>query len=554
MSGTLWATGSNAKGELGLGDNTDRNTFTQVGTDTDYLSCSSGGNQHQLIIKENNQSFSCGNNINGALALGDNADRNIFTSIISGANALFISAGQFYSFLLRTDGVLRSTGLNNSKQLALGDTTNRNAFTQVSVDTDWKSIRSRWILSVATKTDGTLWFTHDFVADASLNLGLSPHGTFVQEGTDTNWKDAVTGRFFVAAIKTNGTLWTVGDNQHGELAQGDNVNRIELTQVGTDTDWAFICAGYLNLYAVKTNGTLWVAGDGSKGQTGQNDTADRNVLTQIGTDTDWTFINAGYSHFHAIKTNGTLWAVGWNLIGGLGLGDTTDRKILTQVGTDTDHEFIGGGDYHTFIVKTVSLYNIIQETISFSAKANFLLSSHCAYHETISFSAKANAEFGRLGNHLGLTYSPENKAMTCFNNMPFDYSCVFNGKTLFANEEGLFEYGGATDNGEPIITSIKTDKSNKMPTKTGLKNSQFLKILPTSQVYINAISNSKITLTVTTDDDINFYTLDESHPDFAIYLMNVGRGLKGVHWQLELSGCDAIESIEYELKEIRRRR
>jgi len=40
--GTLWATGSNSNGELGLGDQVFRSTFTQIGTDTNWKQVSAG--------------------------------------------------------------------------------------------------------------------------------------------------------------------------------------------------------------------------------------------------------------------------------------------------------------------------------------------------------------------------------------------------------------------------------------------------------------------------------------------------------------------------------
>ena len=35
--GTLWGCGQNSYGQLGLGDNTDRNTFTQITANTDNI-------------------------------------------------------------------------------------------------------------------------------------------------------------------------------------------------------------------------------------------------------------------------------------------------------------------------------------------------------------------------------------------------------------------------------------------------------------------------------------------------------------------------------------
>jgi hypothetical protein len=159
-----------------------------------------------------------------------------------------------------------------------------------------------------------------------------------------------------------------------------------------------------------------------------------------------------------------------------------------------------------------------------------------------------------MPDHLTIARNTESGAVTVFNNMPFDFACNFKGKTLFANATGLYEYGGASDNGYEIVTSIKTDKSNQIMGQGGLVNSQHRKRIPTSNVYINAEATGTVTLNVTQDD-----TAPLSYPDatvktgLAVRPVSIGRGVDFVHLQLEVIGCDKIESIEYEPETIRRR-
>ena len=49
--GTLWGCGRNDYGQLGLGDNTDRNTFTQVTTNTNDIKEIYCGYNHTFILE-----------------------------------------------------------------------------------------------------------------------------------------------------------------------------------------------------------------------------------------------------------------------------------------------------------------------------------------------------------------------------------------------------------------------------------------------------------------------------------------------------------------------
>ncbi|KJR40261.1 hypothetical protein MCHI_003839 [Candidatus Magnetoovum chiemensis] len=44
-----------------------------------------------------------------------------------------------------------------------------------------------------------------------------------------------------------------------------------------------------------------------------------------------------------------------------------------------------------------------------------------------------------------------------FDNFNFNSTASFNGKDLFAGDDGIYEIGGETDNGEKINARIKTD-------------------------------------------------------------------------------------------------
>ena len=79
--GTLWGTGYNKNGQLGLGDTTDRTTFTQVTTNANDIKSIYCGENHTLILKNDGTLWGCGLNTSGQLGLGDGNNRTTFTQI-----------------------------------------------------------------------------------------------------------------------------------------------------------------------------------------------------------------------------------------------------------------------------------------------------------------------------------------------------------------------------------------------------------------------------------------------------------------------------------------
>lgn len=87
--GSLYGTGYNYYGQLGLADNTNRNVFTKISEGWKYngfngLPQFSGGSQHSLALYSNLKLQSTGRNRKGQLAIGTSGDatnRNEFGSI-----------------------------------------------------------------------------------------------------------------------------------------------------------------------------------------------------------------------------------------------------------------------------------------------------------------------------------------------------------------------------------------------------------------------------------------------------------------------------------------
>ena len=133
--GTLWGCGSNKWGQLGWGDTTNRTTITIIGINSGNIKEVYPGGAHITILKNDGTLWGCGNNNDGELGLGDTSNRTTFTQITANTdNIKSIYGGYDHTLMLKNDGTLWVSGWNNYGQLGLGDTSNRYTFTQITTN------------------------------------------------------------------------------------------------------------------------------------------------------------------------------------------------------------------------------------------------------------------------------------------------------------------------------------------------------------------------------------------------------------------------------------
>ena len=152
---TLTAWGYNARGQLGLGDTTSRNEPTKVGSDTDWKAVSGAAWSTHAIKTDDNTLYAWGYNARGQLGLGDTTNRNRPTPISAGWKA--VAVGRSHALALKDDDTIYAWGYNVAGQLGLGDAVRRDRPAQVGSDTDWKAVAAGRVSSFALKSNGTLY-------------------------------------------------------------------------------------------------------------------------------------------------------------------------------------------------------------------------------------------------------------------------------------------------------------------------------------------------------------------------------------------------------------
>ena len=361
-TGTLWAWGSNAFGQLGLRDAITRFSPVQVGTGTDWASVTSG-HFHTSAIKTTGTLWAWGRNRYGALGTGLTDYTISPTQLGTGWSS--ISAGHNQTLAVKSNGTLWSWGTNTtSGQLGLGDVINRSSPVQVGTGTDWAKVSSGFGTvelgtSFAIKTTGTLWswgLGTTGQLGHSVMFGPPPasKSSPVQVGTGTDWASVDNSASHTVAIKTGKSLWVWGNNFTGRLGLNTTVpsSFSSPMQLGVATDWESVSVGYLCTMAIRTGGTLWGWGQGTSGQLGLGNAIAISAPVQVGTGTNWASVSVGNNHTMAIKTTGTLWGWGANTNGRLGTGNTTACSSPVQVGAGTNWSKVSAGSVHTLAIKT----------------------------------------------------------------------------------------------------------------------------------------------------------------------------------------------------------
>ena len=237
--GSVWSCGYNNRGQLGLNNTTNKTTFTKVTTninnDVKQIDC---GTSHTAILKNDGSVWSCCYNQYGTLGLNNNTDKYTFTQVTTNINndVKQISCIANEIIILKNDGSVWGCGYNNYGQLGLGDTTKRTTFTQIT--TNGKKISSNNCSMLILKNDGSLWgcglndggqlgCDSDTGSMTAMNKSL----TQVTVNINNDVNEIFCGYNHSLIIKNDGSIWVAGSNSKGQLGLGDANSRNRFTEL-----------------------------------------------------------------------------------------------------------------------------------------------------------------------------------------------------------------------------------------------------------------------------------------------------------------------------------
>ena len=287
--GSLWGCGLNGSGQLGLGYTNPRYTFERIANninnDVKQVVC---GNGHTFVLKNDGSLWGCGYNNYYQLGLGNDTNKTSFTKVTANINndVKQISCGSNHTFILKTDGSLWCCGYNYYYQLGLSDPASKIYFTQVTtnINNDVKQIACGYDCTFILKTNGSLWSCGN---NAYGQLGLNDttqrtRFTQVTANINNDVKQIACGNGYTMIIKSNNSLWSCGWNGNGQLGLGSTNTQSRFTQVTTNinNDVKEVICGEQHTFILKNDSSILSCGRNNYGQLGF-DTSDATIFITI---------------------------------------------------------------------------------------------------------------------------------------------------------------------------------------------------------------------------------------------------------------------------------
>lgn len=352
--GTVWATGKNDYGQLGVGDTTNRNTSVQVKIDENtYLENVikiDVTDDSTIALTKTGEVYAWGKNENGELGVGDKTYRSYATRVkgINGngylENIIDIASGETNGYAIDKNGNVYGWGYGGYNQI--DDTATSKVYpTKMSDCTNAISVSAGdcFMAFIQANSNSCVRGYNRYGQRGNGTTADTPTGTCIV-GNDIN--KICAGNDSTLIIKEDGTVWTSGRNQYGELGVGDTSNRTTYTKL-TLEDGTEIKAKYGELNSSITtilgkDGKVYTTGYNGYGQLSNGTTTNASklkpMLNEDGTEvTDAILIKTGEMsdtdrNTGIVRKDGTVWVSGDNTYGQIGNSGNTSATYLSKMG------------------------------------------------------------------------------------------------------------------------------------------------------------------------------------------------------------------------------
>lgn len=445
FSTTLYASGYNNVGQLGLGNYNSQLQFTPVTINiptTKKIRMVAGGWNHFVIILfDDGTMMSCGYNKYGQLGLDNNTDQSTFQPIPLIEKVNYVSCGDYHTLIILDNGKVMTTGLNNFGQLGLNHNNGLNGDTNPQAYYTFQYVthnmpNSRAIQVAAGQEYSYILFENGKVYSCGNNgygrLGLNiatnkyqfTKITQIDANTNndttsdwnTNYKaiQISCGYTHAGLIDDQGQLYTCGYGGYYNLAQSTNVannnnysyfRRIYYYSTDTTTnnntvtnDVIFKQISCSNNYTfiLRNDGKLFSCGLGNTYNLGNDTYKNNNFLKYV---TSGNIHNENITQIFcfmssstfALQDNGIVWNCGYNGLGQLGNSSTSNVTSFATVTTNNINNknivHITGSTMSTYILEGPSSQNLIlqEKYYNFKRENLFTFKFETPYKSAISY-------------------------------------------------------------------------------------------------------------------------------------------------------------------------
>lgn len=245
-TGTLYAWGQNTNGQLGLGDEVNRDLPTVVtALEDETVVDISSGTAHTVVLTADGDVYAFGSNTDGQIGSPDGLDENgepireILSPVkVAGLpdNVVSVTADTKTSFAVTADGKVFGWGENRFGQIGIGTDNGDGTFTPDPADVlapvqiqglpetivDVQA-GARWVVALTEDGDVYAWGPNDEGPTGGLDgdPAAESDGTFfptlLTELDDVNVVEIATGPNSIIAVTDTGAVYTFGSNSDGRL-------------------------------------------------------------------------------------------------------------------------------------------------------------------------------------------------------------------------------------------------------------------------------------------------------------------------------------------------
>jgi alpha-tubulin suppressor-like RCC1 family protein len=322
------------------------------------------GTSHTLMLDADGKVWAWGSNACGQLGIGNNFDQTAPCQINGLTGIIAVAAGDNHSLALDNTGSVWVWGNNNKYQLGLGTVVNSNVPVKLTAISNVKSISAAGNWNLAVKTDGTLWSWGE-ACNANLNYAISgidgKTPGQMKYGTPSpavnyyyaNVKGAAASRNFYAVLFADGTnsrsgyfLDNVGAYTYWTMLSNPGLMGVQAISAGDDF-----------LLALLEDGTVAVMGDNSEGQYGNGTRVNPNPATpaqykKVSGLNNVIAISAGSAHGLALKADGSVWGWGRNDRGQIGNGNLITQLTAVASAGIAGISAIDAGSFYSIVLKS----------------------------------------------------------------------------------------------------------------------------------------------------------------------------------------------------------
>jgi alpha-tubulin suppressor-like RCC1 family protein len=236
---------------------------------------------HSLVLDGNgNHFFTCGLNRYGQLGTGDTTKKETFTQVNLPVKFISLSAGFDHSLgIAECDGSLWFWGSNHLGLLRQGEEV---PITQIPDTHSFVQISAGFQFSLALDSNEHVWsFGNGGCGCLGLGEGVRNQLRPTLIDTLSEIKSISTGNHFGIVLDHYGSLWSFGVNSNGELGLGDNQKRFSPCKIEGVPPIVQVSSGYEHSLILDSHGGVLSFGFNYFGQLGHSGRTSKNIPEMI---------------------------------------------------------------------------------------------------------------------------------------------------------------------------------------------------------------------------------------------------------------------------------